>query len=183
MLVIGCLYLVPQFTAAGQVLTLVSGTPYWVGVVVAGAAVSVTLALGGMRAATYVQAFQFALKLVLFAVPAVWLLLAVGPEVRAQALNPVEFTRFAAPTTVVDFTVDTRFEPHRAGHGAHRRRRAGAARAGPAHGGRRRAVGVPGGRGGAARRRRGRAGQRDLAAARCSTPARPDTPCSPPGRC
>ena len=34
---IGYLYLVPQFTAAGQVLTLVSGTPYWVGVVVAGA--------------------------------------------------------------------------------------------------------------------------------------------------
>ena len=51
-------------------LTLVSGTPYWVGVVLAGAAVSVTLALGGMRAATYVQAFQFVLKLVLFAVPA-----------------------------------------------------------------------------------------------------------------
>ena len=80
---IGYLYLVPQFTAAGQVLTLVSGAPYWVGVVVAGVVVSVTLALGGMRAATYVQAFQFALKLVLFAVPALWLLLAVGPEVRA----------------------------------------------------------------------------------------------------
>ena len=108
-LVIGFLYLVPQFTAAGQVLTLVSGTPYWVGVVVAGVVVSVTLALGGMRAATYVQAFQFALKLALFAVPAVWLVLAVGPEVRAQALNPVEFTRFTAPTTV-DFDVDTRFE-------------------------------------------------------------------------
>ena len=46
-LVIGCLYLVPQFAAAGQVLGLVSGTPYWVGVVLAGAAVSVTLALGG----------------------------------------------------------------------------------------------------------------------------------------
>ena len=62
-LVIATLYLVPQFKAAGQVLRVVSGTPYWVGVVVAGAAVSVTLALGGMRAATYVQAFQFVLKL------------------------------------------------------------------------------------------------------------------------
>src|SRR5947207_9950177 len=29
-LVIGCLYLVPQFTAAGQVLGVVSGSPYWV---------------------------------------------------------------------------------------------------------------------------------------------------------
>jgi cation/acetate symporter len=106
-LVIGCLYLVPQFTAAGHVLTLVSGTPYWVGVVVAGAAVSVTLALGGMRAATYVQAFQFVLKLVLFIVPAVWLLVAVGPLVRGEALDPVEFTQFPRDT-VVDFTVDTR---------------------------------------------------------------------------
>ena len=107
-LVIGCLYLVPQFTAAGQVLTLVSGAPYWVGVVVAGAVVSVTLALGGMRAATYVQAFQFALKLVLFIVPAVWLLLAVGPEVREQAVRPVEYTRFGQDTAV-DFSLDTRF--------------------------------------------------------------------------
>jgi cation/acetate symporter len=108
-LVIGCLYLVPQFTAAGQVLTLVSGAPYWVGVVVAGGVVSVTLALGGMRAATYVQAFQFVLKLLLFCVPAVWLLVAVGPQVREQALRPVEFTRFAHPTSV-EFTLDTRLE-------------------------------------------------------------------------
>ena len=99
-LVIATLYLVPQFKAAGQVLGVVSGTPYWVGVVVAGAAVSVTLALGGMRAATYVQAFQFVLKLVLFVVPAIWLVSAVGPTVRAAALDPVEFTRFAHETPV-----------------------------------------------------------------------------------
>jgi len=99
-LVIATLYLVPQFKAAGQVLTVVSGTPYWVGVVVAGAAVSVTLALGGMRAATYVQAFQFVLKLVLFVGPAIWLVAAVGPTVRAAALEPVEFTRFTHETPV-----------------------------------------------------------------------------------
>jgi cation/acetate symporter len=105
-LVIGCLYLVPQFTAAGQVLGVVSGSPYWVGVVLAGAAVSVTLALGGMRAATYVQAFQFVLKLALFIVPAIWLVLQVGPGVREAALAPVEFTRFDAPTPV-EFRLDT----------------------------------------------------------------------------
>jgi cation/acetate symporter len=105
-LVIGYLYLVPQFTAAGQVLAVVSGSPYWVGVVVAGAAVSITLALGGMRAATYVQAFQFVLKLVLFIVPAVWLVLQVGPDIRQDALTPVEFSRFAA-TTPVQFRLDT----------------------------------------------------------------------------
>ena len=105
-LVIGCLYLVPQFTAAGQVLGMVSGAPYWVGVVLAGAAVSVTLALGGMRAATYVQAFQFVLKLVLFIVPALWLVLQVGPEVRRDALAPVEFDRFPVATPV-QFRLDS----------------------------------------------------------------------------
>ncbi|GAA2363789.1 cation acetate symporter [Saccharopolyspora halophila] len=99
-LIIGGLYLVPQFRTAGLVLSVVSGTPYWVGVVIAGAAVSVTLALGGMRAATYVQAFQFCLKLVLFVVPAVWLLLQVGPDVRHDALHPVEYTHFATDTAV-----------------------------------------------------------------------------------
>lgn len=99
-LIIGGLYLVPQFRTAGLVLSVVSGTPYWVGVVIAGTAVSVTLALGGMRAATYVQAFQFCLKLVLFVIPAVWLLLQVGPAVRHEALHPVQFTHFDADTPV-----------------------------------------------------------------------------------
>ncbi|MHA6796501.1 sodium/solute symporter [Pseudonocardia bannensis] len=106
-LVIACLYLVPQFTAAGQVLTLVSGSPYWVGVVVAGAAVSITLALGGMRAATYVQAFQFVLKLMLFIVPAIWLILQAGPDTRREALAPVAFTHFGQETDV-DFRLGTR---------------------------------------------------------------------------
>ncbi|TVT44753.1 cation acetate symporter [Amycolatopsis rhizosphaerae] len=104
-LVIGVLYLVPQFRTAGLVLSMVSGTPYWVGVVIAGTAVSVTLALGGMRAATYVQAFQFLLKLVLLVVPVVWLVLQVGPAVRHEAVHPVEFSHFAKDTEVT-FEVD-----------------------------------------------------------------------------
>lgn len=99
-LVISGLYLVPQFRTAGLVLSVVSETPYWVGVVISGIAVSVTLALGGMRAATYVQAFQFVFKLLLFIVPAIWLLVQVGPEVRQEALDPRPFTHFAADTTV-----------------------------------------------------------------------------------
>lgn len=104
-LVIGGLYLVPQFRTSGLVLSVVSGTPYWVGVVVAGTAVSVTLALGGMRAATYVQAFQFALKVVLFAVPAVWLVVSAGAAVRSEAVRPAEFTHLSEDTPVV-FRVD-----------------------------------------------------------------------------
>ncbi|MGH3949757.1 MAG: cation acetate symporter [Pseudonocardiaceae bacterium] len=110
-LVIGGLYLVPQFRTAGLVLSVVSGTPYWVGVVLAGTAVSTTLALGGMRAATYVQAFQFSLKVVLFAVPAVWLVLSAGASVRGDAVRPVEFTQFVEDTPVVfrvDVTLDVR---------------------------------------------------------------------------
>ena len=108
-LVIAGLYLVPQFTAAGQVLTLVAGTPHWVGIVLAGAVVSITLALGGMRAATFVQAFQFVLKLVLFIVPAIWLLVAVGPATRAEALHPAEYTVFPRDTEVT-FRLDTRMQ-------------------------------------------------------------------------
>ncbi|BBG00001.1 MULTISPECIES: sodium/solute symporter [Pseudonocardia] len=104
--VIGVLYLVPQIVAAGQLLTLVSGVDYWVGVVVSGLAVGITLALGGMRAATYVQAFQFALKLLLFAGPAIWLLLLAGPQLRADMAAPPEFTHFSQQTPV-DFRLDT----------------------------------------------------------------------------
>jgi cation/acetate symporter len=103
-LVIGFLYLVPQFRTAGLVLSVVSGAPYWVGVVLSGVVVSTTLALGGMRAATYVQAFQFCLKLVLFIVPAIWLLTAVGPAARHEAVNPVPYTVFERDTPV-DFRV------------------------------------------------------------------------------
>ncbi|MFF5992821.1 sodium/solute symporter [Prauserella flavalba] len=100
-LVIGALYLVPQFRTAGLVLSVVSGTPYWVGVAISGAAVSATLALGGMRAATYVQAFQFVFKLLLFIVPAIWLLVQAGPGVRDEAVHPVEFTHFDHDTEIV----------------------------------------------------------------------------------
>ncbi|MBB1254817.1 sodium/solute symporter [Streptomyces alkaliterrae] len=88
-LVIMWLYLVPQFKGAGVVLQLVSGTPYWVGVVLAGLVVSGSIAVGGMRSATYVQAFHYLVKLAFVAVPAVYVLVHVGGEVRAEALTPV----------------------------------------------------------------------------------------------
>ncbi|WP_026424786.1 cation acetate symporter [Actinokineospora inagensis] len=104
-LVVAGLYLVPQFRTAGLVLSVVSDSPYWVGVVIAAVVVSVTLALGGMRAATYVQAFQFCFKLLLFIVPAIWLLLQVGPQVRHEAVHPVPFTHFSHDTAV-DFDLE-----------------------------------------------------------------------------
>jgi cation/acetate symporter len=99
-LVIGTVYVVPQFRTAGLVLSAVAGTPYWVGVAIAGTAVGGTLALGGMRAATYVQALQFFLKLLLFLVPALWLVLNVSAGDRDASLKPVEFTHFSRETPV-----------------------------------------------------------------------------------
>ena len=56
-LVIMLLYLVPQFKGAGVVLSLVSGTPYWVGVLLAGLVVSGSIAAGGMRSADFLARY------------------------------------------------------------------------------------------------------------------------------
>ncbi len=105
-LLIGWLYLVPQFHGAGAILQTTGGTPYWVGVVVAGAVTALTVAVGGMRSATYVQAFQYAVKLLFLAVPAVVLVLQAGSALQADALYPERGTEFRQATDV-RFLVDT----------------------------------------------------------------------------
>jgi cation/acetate symporter len=67
-------YLLPQLKGAGLTLEAAVGTQYWVGVVVLGAVVTLAIASGGMRGITMVQAFQYWLKLVAIAVPALALL-------------------------------------------------------------------------------------------------------------
>ena len=62
MLLIAGFYLVPQLKGAGLTLGVVTGAPYFVGVLAVGTRGSVNVALGGMRGITYVQAFQFWLK-------------------------------------------------------------------------------------------------------------------------
>lgn len=111
-LVIMWLYLVPQFKGAGVVLQLVSGTPYWVGVVLAGLVVSVSIAAGGMRSATYVQGFHYLVKLAFLAVPAIVLAVQAGPDTRHAAVHPESGAVFAEETAV-DFTVPTRFSVSR----------------------------------------------------------------------
>ena len=73
---IGWLYLVPQLQGAGLTLRATTGAPVWLGAVVVAVVVTVNVAGGGMRSATFVQAFQYWLKLTALAVPAVFLLLA-----------------------------------------------------------------------------------------------------------
>ncbi|GAA2389008.1 hypothetical protein Cme02nite_71380 [Catellatospora methionotrophica] len=73
-LFIGWFYLLPQLQGAGLTFQIVTGAPSWVGVVLVGAVVTGNVAFGGMRSATYVQAFQYWLKLTAIAVPAFFLL-------------------------------------------------------------------------------------------------------------
>jgi cation/acetate symporter len=72
--VIGWLYLVPQLQGAGLTLSTVTGAPSWVGAVVVGAVVTLNVAVGGMRSITFVQAFQYWVKLTAIAFPAMVLL-------------------------------------------------------------------------------------------------------------
>lgn len=80
-LIIGWLYIVPQLHGAGLTLLVVAGLPTWVGAVLVAVLVAGTVAAGGMRAITFVQAFQYWLKLTALLVPVVLIGFAVtgGP--------------------------------------------------------------------------------------------------------
>jgi len=66
---IGMLYLVPQFQGAGLTVRAITGAPSWTGEVAVAAVVLLIVASGGMRSITLVQAFQYWLKLVALLVP------------------------------------------------------------------------------------------------------------------
>ena len=68
--VICVFYLVPQYQGAGLTLKTLLGTPVWLGPVAVGAIVLTNVVAGGMRSITFVQAFQYWLKLTAVAIPA-----------------------------------------------------------------------------------------------------------------
>jgi Na+(H+)/acetate symporter ActP len=98
-IVIGWLYLVPQMRGAGLTLQTTSGAPYYVGVLIVGGVVTLNVAFGGMRAITFVQAFQYWLKLTALLIPILFLLLHWQSEHRPQLAPPAGAT-FAQTTTV-----------------------------------------------------------------------------------
>jgi cation/acetate symporter len=106
-LLIGWFYLLPQMKGAGVTLSVLVGSPYWVGVIVVGAVITANVALGGMRGITFVQAFQYWVKVTAISVPALFLLAHWhqddAPEVMAEA--PPVF----AEATDVAVDVDVRF--------------------------------------------------------------------------
>ncbi|MEU0744118.1 cation acetate symporter [Streptomyces sp. NPDC006134] len=73
---VGWLYLLPQLQGAGLTLTVLTGAPDWLGAVIVAAVVTAIVAAGGMRSITFVQAFQYWLKLTALLVPALFLVLA-----------------------------------------------------------------------------------------------------------
>lgn len=72
--VICVFYLVPQYQGAGLGLNILLGVPVWIGPLVVGGIVIANVVGGGMRSITFVQAFQYWLKLTAIAVPALALL-------------------------------------------------------------------------------------------------------------
>ncbi|PWR12382.1 cation acetate symporter [Micromonospora sicca] len=97
---IGWLYLVPQLQGAGLTLATVAGSPYPVGALLVAVVVTANVALGGMRAITFVQAFQYWLKLTALAVPAIFLTLQWQADAR-PAVAPPDGPAFRTATTVV----------------------------------------------------------------------------------
>jgi Na+(H+)/acetate symporter ActP len=92
-IVVGWFYIVPQLQGAALTVRITTGLPSWVGSVAVAVIVAAIVAAGGMRSITFVQAFQFWLKLTALAVPVVVLLLMVGggsvqPELAAAAAFP-----------------------------------------------------------------------------------------------
>ncbi len=73
-------YLVPQYQGAGLALKALLGVPVWVGPLAVGGIVIANVVGGGMRSITFVQAFQYWLKLTAVAVPALALLMHAGHQ-------------------------------------------------------------------------------------------------------
>lgn len=75
--VVGWFYIVPQLHGAGLTIRTTTGLPSWVGAGSVVVVVCLTVVTGGMRSITFVQAFQYWLKLTALAVPAIFILLLV----------------------------------------------------------------------------------------------------------
>ncbi|GAB2759632.1 sodium/solute symporter [Sinomonas soli] len=97
---IGWLYIIPQLQGAALAVRITTGLPGWAGSAAVVAVVVLAVMLGGMRSITFVQAFQFWLKLACLAVPAVFLaLLVAGRGLPAAAGSEGLAALSAAPGT------------------------------------------------------------------------------------
>ena len=93
-IVIGWLYIVPQLQGAALTVRITTGLPSWVGAVAVAVIVGVVVAAGGMRSITFVQAFQFWLKLTAICVPVIFILILVRdvPSLDPATAFPAELS-------------------------------------------------------------------------------------------
>ncbi|MBW5485351.1 sodium/solute symporter [Streptomyces bambusae] len=101
---VGWLYLLPQLQGAGLTLEIMTGAPHWVGGLVVAFVVTAAVAAGGMRSITFVQAFQYWLKLTALLVPAFFLLAAWAGDgsPRASLDAPAVFRERTSVTVAED---------------------------------------------------------------------------------
>ena len=103
-LFIGFFYTMPQMKGAGTTLAYIfPGLPYWVGVAVVGAVITLNVALGGMKGITLVQAVQYWIKMFAISVPVFVLLSVYGGYGKNLSLNK---SSADSPPAIVQ-TVDT----------------------------------------------------------------------------
>lgn len=94
---VGWLYIVPQMHGAALTMRITTGLPAEIGCLVVTGVVCLSVVTGGMRSITFVQAFQYWLKLVAIAVPVLFILFRLsgdgppdhgGAAALADALDP-----------------------------------------------------------------------------------------------
>src|SRR5688572_25425817 len=111
-LFIGFFYTMPQMKGAGTTLAYIfPGLPYWAGVVLVGAVITLNVALGGMKGITLVQAFQYWLKMFAISVP-VFVLMAIyghyGRHLEVNSAHPVP--KAGAPRQYVEHALAAEFD-------------------------------------------------------------------------
>jgi Na+(H+)/acetate symporter ActP len=96
---IGVFYLLPQLKGAGITIQSALGVPYWVGVVAVGAVIVATISVRGMRSVTLAQAFLYWVKVVVLALPVVFLTIHLTSG-DLRELHSASRPTFARATTV-----------------------------------------------------------------------------------
>lgn len=111
-LFIGFFYTMPQMKGAGTTLAYIfPGLPYWAGVVLVGAVITLNVALGGMKGITLVQAFQYWAKMFAISVP-IFVLMAVyghyGKQLEVNGAPTFEKAKAAEMSTkgIIDLSLD-----------------------------------------------------------------------------
>ena len=100
-LFIGFFYTMPQMKGAGTALSyILPGLPYWVGVVVVGAVITLNVALGGMKGITLIQAVQYWIKMFAISAPVFVLLSVYGGYGKNLSLNRSAAEATARPAIV-----------------------------------------------------------------------------------